>query len=234
MNAPTDYLVRMNTAGFGIGDDGNTLYGYLAVFNEDTRINNWEGDFTERIAPGAFNRTLERRGHRVKILYDHGLDPSVGNKPLGKPSELREDAKGLFVEVPLDDTSYNRDLKASLASGAIDGMSFRFSVPAGGDEWDDSGDTPIRTLNEVILHEGGPVTFPAYEGASAGIRTSDDLQQWRNGCNRTTDTTTDNEVSVTVEPAIGTSTGADDPPTVALVNPARQLLEQMHHQLMEV
>lgn len=220
----TDYLVRMNTNPFGVTDDGNTLYGHLAVFNQDTEINNWEGNFIERIAPGAFKRTLDHRSHRVKILYDHGLDPSIGNKPLGKPSRLEEDETGLYVEVPLDDTTYNRDLKASLTSGAIDGMSFRFSVPNDGDEWEYPDDgLPIRTLKQVILHEGGPVTFPAYEGASAGIRSAEDLQAWKQG-----HTTTENRThsDVEVEPAPGTSTGPDDPPQ-ALVNPAKRRHREM-------
>ncbi len=234
MNAPTDYLVRMNQEPYGLAEDGNTLYGYLAVFGQDTEINSWEGNFIERIAPGAFDRTLERRGHRVKILYDHGLDPSIGNKPLGKPEVLEPRQRGLYVEVPLDDTSYNQDLKASLGSGAIDGMSFRFSVPAGGDEWvENDGELPVRTINEAVLLEGGPVTFPAYEGATAGIRTAEDLQQWRAGCQHTDHRNTGTDLAPE-EPAAGTSPGVDGPPAEAPVNPAKQLHRQLQHQLMEV
>lgn len=226
-DARHDSFVRMTTDAFGIGDDGNTLYGYLAVFDQDTRINNWEGDFIERIAPGAFSKTLSERGDRVKILYDHGLDPSIGNKPLGKASVMREDDHGLYVEVPLDDTSYNRDLKASLASGAIDGMSFRFSVQR--EDWDMEQEPNRRTLREVVLMEGGPVTFPAYEGAAAGIRSADDLQAWRAGHTHTTDTvSSDADIHVTSD------TTDDAPPLVAPVNPARQVHTQLHHQLMKV
>ena len=221
-----DSFVRMTTDRFGIQEDGNTLYGYLAVFNQDTRIKNWEGDFTERIAPGAFAKTLDERGDRIKILYDHGLDPSVGNKPLGKPSVMREDDHGLYVEVPLDDTSYNRDLKASLASGAIDGMSFRFSPVR--EEWNEDTEPPTPTLSEIILHEGGPVTFPAYEGASAGIRSADDLQAWRSGHTQTEDTvSTDADQTVT-------SVKSDAPPPVAPVNPAKRRLREITTQLKEI
>lgn len=171
-------LVRMNTREFGLAD-ANTLYGYAAVFNEPTEINSArEGHFMETIRPGAFTRALDRDAiNKVKVLYDHGLDPSVGNKPLGKPSVMREDDVGLYVEVPLDDTSYNRDLKASLKSGALDGMSFRFSVPHDGEEWDYTGDMDQRTLTNVILYELGPVTFPAYQGAAAGLRSWKSLQE---------------------------------------------------------
>ena len=185
---PRDDLIRMvdlptsqiefreaegETSGLG------TLHGYAAVFNEDTVIDSWEGQFVERIAPGAFAKTLKDRGGKMKVLFNHGFDPSIGDKPLGKPSVQEEDETGLRVEVPLDDTSYNRDLVASLRSGALDGMSFRFSVTR--DEWDESDDLPmpIRTLKEVRLYEYGPVTFPAYEATTAGVRARAAYQAYR-------------------------------------------------------
>lgn len=157
-----------------------TLVGYAALFNTDTIIDSWEGRFVERIAPKAFARTLEQRGDKVKVLFNHGFDPSIGDKPLGKPEVMREDSKGLWVEVPLDDTSYNRDLVASLRSGALDGQSFRFSVKA--EKWDEPEDAkaiPVRTIREVELYEFGPVTFPAYEATTAGVRSRDAYTAWR-------------------------------------------------------
>ena len=164
------------------GDDGvlGMLTGYAAVFNSDTIIDSWEGRFVERIAPGAFKKTLAERGDRVKVLFNHGFDPSIGDKPLGKPSVMAEQRKGLWTETPLDDTSYNRDLVASLRSGALDGMSFRFSVAD--DEWqepDDSHALPIRTVRAVKLYEFGPVTFPAYEATTAGVRARQAFEAWR-------------------------------------------------------
>jgi len=155
-----------------------TFHGYAAIFDADTEINSWEGRFVERIAPGAFRRTLEHRGDKVKALFNHGFDPQIGDKPLGKIEALREDDRGLYVEFGLDDTSYNRDLVASLRSGAIDGMSFQFSVAQ--DEWDhpDEG-LPVRTLREVKLYEVGPVTFPAYEATEVGIRSREAFAAWR-------------------------------------------------------
>lgn len=159
-------------------EDGRlgTLHGYAAVFNEDTVIDSWEGRFVERIAPSAFKKTLADRSDRVKVLFNHGFDPSIGDKPLGKASVMKEDERGLYVEVPLDDTSYNRDLVASLRSGALDGMSFRFSVTR--DEWEDA-EMPVRTLKEVRLYEFGPVTFPAYDATTAGVRGRDAYQAYR-------------------------------------------------------
>ena len=166
-----DVEVRADPEGLG------SLVGYAAVFNDDTLIDSWEGKFTERIAPGAFTKTLAERASRVKVLFNHGFDPTIGDKPLGKPSRMEERGKGLWVEVPLDDTSYNRDLAASIRSGALDGMSFRFSVTR--EEWDDSEDLPLRTIRELKLFEFGPVTFPAYEATTAGVRAREAYRAWR-------------------------------------------------------
>ncbi len=154
-----------------------TLSGYAAVFNQDTLIDSWEGRFYERLSPGAFKKTIQENGHKVRALFDHGMDPSIGNKPLGKPSTMREDDYGLYVEVPLDDTSYNRDLVASLRSGAIDGQSFRFSVKD--EAWETRDGAEYREIRQVALHEFGPVTFPAYEATTASIRSQEGYKIWR-------------------------------------------------------
>lgn len=147
-----------------------TLTGYFAVFNQQTLIDNpFEGRFYESIAPGAFTKTLAERGRDVQVLFNHGLDPSVGMRPLGVPSSIRQDDHGVYAEVPLDDTSYNRDIAASLRSGALRGQLFRFGPIRSTDGAAVGSDKHvIRT--EVSLTEFGPVTFPAYGGSDASLR----------------------------------------------------------------
>lgn len=216
---PRDDLIRMvrfgaaeiefraDVAGLG------TLTGYAAVFNVDTIIDSWEGRFVERIAPGAFRKTLRERGDKIKVLFNHGFDPQIGDKPLGKPARQEEDSHGLAVEVPLDDTSYNRDLVASLRSGALDGMSFRFSVKR--EKWDDAdaddATLPVRTIQEVTLFEYGPVTFPAYEATTAGVRARDAYQAWRTSHKSPSDAA-----------AAGTSDTTADTPAPSHLSPVQQ------------
>ena len=177
-SAPREDLVRMvPMARAEASDDGNTLVGYAAVFDDWTEIDSWEGTFNERISPKAFNKTIRENGDRIKVLFNHGFDPQIGDKPLGKPRVIEPRSKGLWTETPLDETSYNADLKALLRSGALDGMSFRFSVVA--DEWEDRDGQEWRTISEVKLHEFGPVTFPAYEATTAGVRNAGAYQLWR-------------------------------------------------------
>ena len=197
---------------FRASDNGTlgTLEGYAAVFNEDTLIDSWEGHFVERLAPGAFSKTLRDRGDQVKVLFNHGFDPQIGDKPLGKPRTMEEKTRGLWVEVPLDDTSYNRDLVASLKSGALDGMSFRFSVVR--EEIDDSDTIPVRTLREVKLYEFGPVTFPAYEATTAGVRGRDAYKAWRTAHPKEEISSETEEPAVDSEAAVSTSDEDNDTP----------------------
>jgi HK97 family phage prohead protease len=131
--------------------------------------------FLERIARGAFARSFREKGRGIKVLLEHGHDPVVGNKPLGAPSRLEEDARGAAYEVPRLDTSYTGSA-AGVAEGLY-GASFRFRVPEGGDTWTERpgrsshnpDGIPERTLVEVDLSEFGPVTWPAYEAATAGV-----------------------------------------------------------------
>src|SRR5689334_1253456 len=119
MQAPTDDLVRIAAPGTSeyrandATDDAylGTLTGHFAVFGRWTEIDSYfEGHFMEQLARGAFAKTInDGAQQRVKVLFDHGHDPEMGNKPLGPIRELREEPKGPYYEVPLIDTSYNRD-----------------------------------------------------------------------------------------------------------------------------
>lgn len=196
--------------------DGNELVGYGAVFNEDTIINGWEGHFVERIMPGAFKRTLEQRADRVKIQFDHGMDTRFGGAPIAVPVELREDGRGLFVRARFVDTEAGRDARELIRSGAVDGMSFRFSVKR--DQWAEDDDLPVRTIQEVELYEVGPVTWPAYEATTVGVRSAEALRLLRAA----------RDIPQAVEPADSGISDADpdDSPTPALVGAHRKRIEQ--------
>jgi len=158
------------------GDGMPTLVGHFAVFNKPTEIASFmEGNFIERIAPGAFRKTFQE-SKSIRCLFQHGCDPDIGDKPLGAPSVLREDETGAYYEVPLLDAGYVReDVLPGLEAGVY-GASFCFEVIK--EQFDDepgvSADNPRglpeRTLLEVRVPEFGPVTFPAYEEATAGVR----------------------------------------------------------------
>lgn len=156
-----------------VGDGGPVLFGHFTKFNEWTEINSaYEGRFMESIAPGAFTESFERM--TPKVLLNHGTDPTLGDQVLGVPQVLREDEQGPYYEVPLFD-GVPQLVMSGLRAGAY-GASFRFSVMAedvdrspGESDFNPEG-LPQRQITKSSVPEFGPVTFPAYEGATAGIR----------------------------------------------------------------
>lgn len=147
-------------------DDGLTLEGYAAVFNSPTRIVDWRGEYDEVIAPGAFRRTINA-GTPI-LMFDHGQHPVLGSMPIGGIRDLREDKRGLFVRARLFDNWMTAPLADAIRDGAVDGMSFRFTVVK--EESDTTGKVELRTIREVKLHELGPVVFPAYKDTSVALR----------------------------------------------------------------
>lgn len=165
---PVDGLVRHVDFRVAKSDDGLTLDGYGAVFNQWTDIEDHMGVYRERIAAGAFKRTL---GQRMPILqFDHGSHPLIGSIPLGKISSISEDDHGLRVKARLSDNWLVQPVRDAIRDGGISGMSFRFRILD--EEWSKSRTDGVdeRTIKEVELYEVGPVVFPAYEQTSVGVR----------------------------------------------------------------
>ena len=148
--------------------DGMSFTGYAAMFNSASS----PLPFVETIAPGAFSRTLGSRNN-IRMLVNHNCDKPLASTR-SKTLRLSEDSSGLLVDADLPlDVSYARGLSVLLRNKIVDGMSFGFSVPRGGDDWNEDGSQ--RTLNQVRLHEVSVVTFPAYESTSAQVRAVDNL-----------------------------------------------------------
>ena len=159
--------------------DGPTLFGHFARFNEWTEINSmWEGRFMERFVPRAFSKTLREQRDKLRVLFQHGHDPDIGDKPIAAIEDVREDEEGAYYEARLFDGLPPLILDG-LRAGQY-GASFRFSVmreeivdDPGVSEHNPNG-LPERTVKEARVAEFGPVTFPAYAGATAGVRSLTD------------------------------------------------------------
>lgn len=213
-DAPTDNVTRQVAFRARPSDDGLTLDGYAAVFDEWTMIDSWEGTFRERISPGAFRRTIS---HRMPVLqFDHGSHPLIGSIPLGRITSLVEDDRGLRVRARLSDNWLVEPVRDAIRDGAIDGMSFRFRVID--DSWTRGNDNIAeRTIREIELYEVGPVVFPAYEQTSVGVRsrqTLDALQdpEVRSEIARLLTTGTDLEsLAIDDDPADSHSSSVPDP-----------------------
>jgi HK97 family phage prohead protease len=167
-SAPRENLRRSVEFRAEPSNDGLTLEGYAAVFNDWTEINDRSGTYMERIAPGAFKRSI---GRSVPVLqFDHGHHPLIGSIPLGRITSITEDSHGLRIKARLSDNWLVEPVRDAIRDGAISGMSFRFSIPEGGDKWEQRDGVDYRTIINVSLVEAGPVVWPAYSSTSVGVR----------------------------------------------------------------
>ena len=150
--------------------DGMTLTGYAARFNEPSE----PLPFIERIAPGAFKRSL-RAKNDIKLLWNHSSSDVLGSTRAGT-LRLAEDEMGLRVEADLPDTQAGRDAKVLIQRGDVTGFSFGFTVPPNGDTW--NADGTERTLKSVrLLEVSTGVAFPAYPttNGTAQVRSLEEI-----------------------------------------------------------
>ncbi len=158
MNKKREYRTASNGSTTKV--EGNTLAGYIALFNS---LSEDLGGFREVLAPGCFAGSA---GKDIRALINHNTDTVVGRTSAGTLT-LSEDAKGLAYSIDLPDTQAARDLKVSAARGDVTGCSFGFFCNA--DEW--NGAENVRTVKDVELFEVSVgVTFPAYESTTMQLR----------------------------------------------------------------
>jgi HK97 family phage prohead protease len=159
---------RRIEAGLEVRKDGDgkpRLVGWAAVFNARSLD---LGGFVEVIRPGAFARAL-RDGTDVRAFVDHDSSLIIGRRS-AKTLMIEEDARGLRVEITPPETQAGRDVVENVRVGNLDGMSFAFRVPKGGDDWTMDGGIPVRELLDVDLHEVSVVALPAYPATDVALR----------------------------------------------------------------
>lgn len=156
-------------------DKPKRMFGHFSMTETPYEVRDYDGHYLETIARGAFVETLASNKDKIKIMLDHGQDPTVAKKPLGKLVVTGEDERGGFYEVELLDTSYVRDLIPALEHGLY-GASFSFRVVE--EDWDRTPKRsdanpealPERRVTKVEVFEFGPVMFPANPNATSSVR----------------------------------------------------------------
>jgi HK97 family phage prohead protease len=144
---------------------GRTVRGHASVFGQAADLRS----HFEQIGPAAFDAALADRATDVRALFNHDPSNLLGRQSSGT-LRVGTDSEGLEFEVDLPDTQLGRDVAELMARGDVTGASFGF-VP-GDDVWTRSKDgkrlrthTSVRSLVDVSV-----VTFPAYDGAGAQLR----------------------------------------------------------------
>jgi HK97 family phage prohead protease len=165
-----DERKRAELAIEGIEEDGS-FSGYASLFGKV----DLGRDIVER---GAFARSIRTRGAAgIRMLYQH--DPA---EPIGRWTEIREDARGLFVRGRLaEGVTRAREVRSLMKGGALDGLSIGFrTVRARADA------AGIRHIIEADLWEISVVTFPMQPGArverikaaGGGLPTTREFERW--------------------------------------------------------
>jgi hypothetical protein len=150
------------------------IAGHAAVFNT-------EGDggwFREKIAPGAFADSIQVDD--VRALWNHDPNFVLGRNRSGT-LRLREDERGLAIEVDMPDTQFARDLLVSIERGDVSQMSFGFRTVK--DSWERStegNNLDLRTLEKVKLFDVSPVTFPFYPETDVATRSHEQWEKLQN------------------------------------------------------
>lgn len=127
-----------------IDESNGIVKGYGSVFN------NIDSD-NDIILAGAYTKTLQENGSRVRYCNQHRID-----QPLGKFTELREDGNGLYfcAEIPM--TRMGQDILLLMKNGVINENSVGIMPIVKSFRQDG-----VRELKEVKLYEISCVTLAA-------------------------------------------------------------------------
>lgn len=124
------------------------------------------GGFRERIAPGAFAKTITSAD--IRALWNHDANIVLGRNKAGT-LRLWEDISGLAYEVDAPETQLVRDMcLAPIGRGDVNQCSFGFVTVL--DKWAKVDGEWLRTLLEVELFDVSPVTYPAYQQTDVAVR----------------------------------------------------------------
>lgn len=127
-------------------DGAGSFSGYASLFGKV----DLGKDVVER---GAFAQSLRMRGAAgIRMLFQH--DP---HEPIGVWTEIREDARGLFVRGRLTkEVGRAREALSLMRTGALDGLSIGFRAVRSRRDTA----TGVRRILEADLWEISVVTFP--------------------------------------------------------------------------
>jgi HK97 family phage prohead protease len=156
-------------------DGSKAITGYAAVFHRDGEPGTeyrLGPDIVERIAPTAFNRAIQEK-HDARALFNHDPNMLLGRAGAGT-LRMSVDQRGLKYEIDLPETSVGQDVAASIARGDLTGSSFAFRINGKqGQRFEKGSGYDVRNILDVDLFDVGPVTYPAYEGTTAGLRSGE-------------------------------------------------------------
>lgn len=153
-----------------------TVRGYASTFMEPyTLFEDEEIVIREQVSPDAF-KTADLSD--VIMQYDHEgrVFARVSNGTL----QVRTDDHGLAITADLGGTEIGRQLYEEIKGGYTTKMSYGYTVPSDGSEWEqraleDGKTLHLRTVTRVgKVYDVSAVSLPANDGTSISVRNLSD------------------------------------------------------------
>ena len=146
------------------GEKTLILTGRPVVYDTPTTIHDISGNYIEIVKRGALDGA-DLSDVRLLVGHDASRIP-LARTP--KTMSLAVDDAGLTLRAVLPDTEAGREAYQAVERGDIRGMSYAFTVPDGGDEYDPKTNTRTITRIGKIL-ECTLTAFPAYESTTVSV-----------------------------------------------------------------
>ena len=145
--------------------EGNVIRGYAAVYNSDSE---WMGGFYEQIEAGAFDGVMN---DDTRAYFNHDENLLLGRVSSGT-LKISTDARGLYYEVLLPNTTYANDLVELMKRGDVNQSSFAFLIEK--DRWEQRDGVTYRIIEKVSrLLDVSPVAQPAYPSSTSELKKRD-------------------------------------------------------------
>lgn len=154
--------------------------GYAVRYDTDSkevRLGSRPQPIVERIARGAFKRSLSEKNDIVAVV-DHDTGKPFAR--LGVNLEITEDDAGVFYRAKIPDTTIGRDLLTNVRLGIVNANSFEFEVRRSGGQpvgvrWEREANRDVRIVTDADLFHVSPVIEPAYAATTLSARSADEL-----------------------------------------------------------
>lgn len=160
------------------GSKSEYITGYGIVFNK------WSKPLTMELRSGEKVKFVEQISPEAVKGVDMSNTVSMVNHTLtlGKRSkgtmDIDIDDYGVKYSVKVPNTTIGNDAKEDIRNGNLEGSSFQFAIPRGGDSWDKSQTPYQRTINKfTMVSEMGPVNYPAYPDTTAAMRSLEEINE---------------------------------------------------------
>lgn len=153
------------------------IYGMPIVFERETIIKDWAGEYKEIIDRHALDNT-DLKDVRLFVNHDTNKITLARSKNGKGTMKLSVTDEGMPIEAELDieNNAEAKSLYSAVSRGDMDGMSFMFRID--GEQWSDlDKDVPTRRITSIsIVHEVSVVNFPAYQQTSVNARSAEETK----------------------------------------------------------